>query len=251
MAVMLRIGFRLPLIINIFSKRMQKSLLKAFTLMEMLVVIAIIATLAALLFPAVSGMQERGKSTQDLNNLRQLGLATQLYLNDNDATYFVSTTSPSWMVTLHPKYVSSWKVYKSPFDNRNAIESDTNAPVSYGFNSNTHATNGGGLTTDQIGNPSVYILFAPAQDSQPRVNFTGTANGNVTVREGGNGSQGTAQGGTHNSRRRINVCLADMHVETMSWNQSGSPSYVNSTSTQGDLSANQRWNPTATPAPGP
>ncbi len=75
--------------------RMQKTLLKAFTLIEMLVVIAIIATLAALLFPAVSSMQERGKITQDLNDLRQLGLATQLYLNDNDSTFFLRPVN--WM----------------------------------------------------------------------------------------------------------------------------------------------------------
>ena len=55
----------------------------------MLVVIGIIAILAALLFPAVSGMAERGKITQDMNNLRQIGLATQMYLNDNDGTYFL------------------------------------------------------------------------------------------------------------------------------------------------------------------
>ncbi len=72
---------------------MQKLRLSAFTLIEMLVVIAIIATLAALLFPAVSSMQERGKATQDLSNLRQVGMATQLYLNDNDECFFPADRS--------------------------------------------------------------------------------------------------------------------------------------------------------------
>lgn len=229
---------------------MQKTLLKAFTLVEMLVVIAIIATLAALLFPAISGMQERGKITADLNNLRQLGLATQLYLNDNDGTYFLPTIN--WMQQLHPKYLSSWKIFKSPFDIRASIEDDSAAPVSYGFNTNAQVLTptAGSLTADRIANPSVFVLYAPAQDGSNTVKFTGVAGASVTVDQGGNGSQGQAQGGTQNSRRKINVCLADMHVETMSWNQSGYPSYVNSSSAQGDQSANQRWNPTATPTPG-
>lgn len=58
---------------------MLKKISRAFTLIEMLVVIAIIAILVALLFPAIGGMQERGKATQDLSNLRQIGLGTQMY----------------------------------------------------------------------------------------------------------------------------------------------------------------------------
>src|SRR4051812_47331682 len=93
-----------------------------FTLVEMLVVIAIIATLMALLFPAVGGMAERGKITQDMNNLRQLGLATQMYLNDNDGAFFLPTEN--WMQKLHPKYLASWKIFQSPFDKRTPKEDD-------------------------------------------------------------------------------------------------------------------------------
>src|SRR4051794_18435706 len=102
---------------------MRKPSLDAFTLVEMLVVIAIIATLAALLFPAIGGMQERGKATQDLNNLRQIGLATQLYLNDNDGTFFPSTKI--WMTELEPKYLGAWKIFQSPFDVRSASNDPT------------------------------------------------------------------------------------------------------------------------------
>src|SRR4051812_15043339 len=145
---------------------MQKLSLRAFTLIEMLVVIAIIATLAALLFPAVGGMQERGKATQDMNNLRQLGLATQLYLNDNDGSFFLPAGNPTgnWMQQLHPKYLSSWKIFKSPFDGRVLAEDEANAPVSYGYNTNAKNATGGTLSADQISNASAFILYAPAQD---------------------------------------------------------------------------------------
>ena len=68
----------------------------AYTLVELLVVIAIIGTLAAFAVTALSGIQEKARITQDMNNLRQIALATQTYLNDNDGAFFLPTggTSP-------------------------------------------------------------------------------------------------------------------------------------------------------------
>jgi prepilin-type N-terminal cleavage/methylation domain-containing protein len=108
---------------------------QGFTLIELLFVIAIIVTLAALAVSALSGIQEKARITQDMNNLRQIALATQTYLNDNDGAFFLPTggTSP-WMNSLHPKYLSNWKTFQSPSDKRASSEDNTTAPVSYGFN---------------------------------------------------------------------------------------------------------------------
>jgi len=191
---------------------MKKSL-GAFTLIELLVVITVIAILVAIALPVFSSVQEKARITQDMSNLRQLGIATQTYLNDNDSVLFSSdqTTNP-WPKSLHPKYLPAWKIFQSPFDKRTSLENDATAPVSYGLNLNVV-----GLSTDKIQKPTLFILLAPAQNNNAQVNFAGVSGATVTVLRAVSNPGGTATGGTQNKRTRINGLFADLHSESLTW----------------------------------
>ncbi len=76
----------------------------AFTLVELLVVLAIIGLLAALLLPALSGAKRRAATTRCAGNLRQLGIALHGYLQDEEA-YPLATSGDgqgAWQRVLRP-----------------------------------------------------------------------------------------------------------------------------------------------------
>jgi prepilin-type N-terminal cleavage/methylation domain-containing protein/prepilin-type processing-associated H-X9-DG protein len=94
---------------------------RGFTLIELLVVIAIIAILAAILFPVFARAREKARQTSCLSNLKQLGLAVQMYCQDYDGTYSMSVygVPPNRVFTLydaHLPYMKNTQIFQCPSD---------------------------------------------------------------------------------------------------------------------------------------
>ncbi|MFQ6096706.1 MAG: DUF1559 domain-containing protein [Armatimonadota bacterium] len=96
--------------------------LRGFTLIELLVVIAIIAILAAILFPVFARAREKARQASCQSNLKQIGLATQMYLTDYDDRFPYWHWRPSgkhsgyqWTHALQP-YMKNWQILACPSD---------------------------------------------------------------------------------------------------------------------------------------
>ena len=109
---------------------------RAFTLIELLVVIAIIAVLAAIVFPVFAQARERGRQSACLSNLKQLGTAFAIYVQDFDAQYPTCDNDKAkitgkppepetpdangpeerdWHIVLQP-YIKNHQIFRCPSD---------------------------------------------------------------------------------------------------------------------------------------
>ncbi len=151
---------------------------RAFTLIEVLVVIAIIVILAAILIPSLNSALESAKATKDLSNLRQIGALMQTYLNDKDRFFPLQRTWPGTKrctPVLYPKYVGTRRIFQSPFDKRPSLETDL-APVSYSINHNMYAVAAVNGNMLKVASPASTFFMAPTYTGNPAaLSWTGTA----------------------------------------------------------------------------
>jgi prepilin-type N-terminal cleavage/methylation domain-containing protein/prepilin-type processing-associated H-X9-DG protein len=107
---------------NMLNQSKKNARKHGFTLIELLVIIAIIAILAAILFPVFARARENARRTSCASNMRQIGLGMMQYVQDYDETYPTSNLFTSgwanatlWQDHINP-YVKSVQVFVCPND---------------------------------------------------------------------------------------------------------------------------------------
>jgi len=151
-----------------------------FTLIELLVVVAIIAILAAMLLPALSQARERARMAVCLSNLKQIGTALLMYVNDNNEWMPVTYAydQGSWYDVIDRKYLgvtvyggtSKSSVFRCPSEHRKpSASSGSNATYSYNGNMGGRVSIAGYLKAvnykyAQVTTPSKCLWVCEAQE---------------------------------------------------------------------------------------
>lgn len=153
-----------------------------FTLVEVLVVLAIIGLLSVVSLASLGNAQERIKSTQCLHTLKQIGTAMHLHAADHGGRLPSSShdrapdgTSLSWTNTLSV-YLGTNTIGRCP-----AVPGHR-SPVSYAWNDFLQDTTGRGLPLAGLANASSTMVIAESATNQTgeHFHFRGAARGRVT-----------------------------------------------------------------------
>ena len=172
---------------------------RGFTLIELLVVIAIIGILAGMLLPVLGRGKESAKRIASVNNLRQLGLALNIYIDENEGKHPVRGLPKGWPETLRDGY-KDLRILSCPSDGpepRTAIHDPNfpaaSAPRSYimnGWNDyfqeqmgpswNFSSISGTALPEEAIQDPSETIVIGEKKTGSEHfyMDFLETQNGN-------------------------------------------------------------------------